>query len=80
MRTIPDPFAGPIHCDGCHHCIWWPRWAPNGDGAYWCLCDRCHYQRERQFTPENAIAQALALVAFEHATLSGRVVCDGGGL
>jgi hypothetical protein len=73
MRTTPDPLAGPIACDGCNHVIWWPRWAPNGGGDYFCLCDRCYYQRGVQFTIDAAILEALAIVASTPIVIRPRV-------
>jgi len=79
MRTTPDPLAGPIRCDGCYLTIWWPRWAPDGNGEYYCLCERCYHRRMREFTAEGALHQAQAVVMLHHAILSGRVVRATGG-
>jgi hypothetical protein len=74
MRATPNLFAGPIACDGCYRTIWWPRWAPNGDGEYLCLCERCHYRPQRDFTADLAVWEAIALVAFFQANRAGSAV------
>jgi hypothetical protein len=76
----PPTFSGPVICAHCFAHVWHPRWSLVDRGYYQSFCFPCYGRRRQEFTAEAALRQARALIAFEHAVLSGRVVCDGGVL
>jgi hypothetical protein len=47
----------------CAHCAvsCGPAWQRVGDGEYVILCRDCQVERDRQFTPENALIHALII-------------------
>ncbi len=49
----------------CAHCgalVGWPRWALVDHGFRQSFCWPCYHQRQAEFTTENALDQACAIV------------------
>jgi hypothetical protein len=61
MRKHYTPPLPPIGCERCNRMIVWPIWLYIGDAEYMPVCRRCCYQIKREFTPINALYEAVEL-------------------